>query len=311
MYDERFGSYSIAATLAGMPSRRRLKSILRYRRLAPPPRWREVLRPLTLRPPDFLRPSTSVFSGVDFVISAKSEYVTKRRPGLVGLGLRIGICLALALEALEAREDRNGVALAHLHDRLLPRPGLARRVAAPLGLGLHGGRAHVDDLHVEQRLDRLADLRLVRVVVDAERVLAGGGEHVALLAHDRADDDLGVVHHEPPFARSVRASAAAWDSSSADAPTTSAMPRLVAGSTDTRARLRKESATCCSASSRTTRTDPRPAPSQSPRSFAAALVEGVSKPLAASKIASDSRSAWMLSALRNAARRSLRLTLKV
>ena len=64
----------------------------------------------------------SDFSGVDFVISAKSEYVTKRRPGLVGLGLRIGMRLAL-LEPLEALEDRDGVALAHLHDRLLPRRG--------------------------------------------------------------------------------------------------------------------------------------------------------------------------------------------
>src|SRR5213083_816648 len=224
MYAERLGSYSIAATLAGMPSRRRLKSILRYRRLAPPPRWRDVLRPLTLRPPDFLRPSVSDFSGVDFVISAKSEYVTKRRPGLVGLGLRIGMCLALALESLQGLEDRDGVALAHLHDRLLPRPGLARRVAAPLGLGLDGRGAHVDDLHVEQRLDRLADLRLVRVVVDAERVLAQRRQHVALLADDRADDHLGGVHHAPPFARSVSASAAACDSRSAEAVTTSATP---------------------------------------------------------------------------------------
>src|SRR3954464_3122365 len=91
MYDERFGSYSIAATFAGTPSLRRLKSILRYRRLAPPPRWREVLRPLELRPPLLVRPSTSDFSGSVFVTSAKSAYVEKRRPGLVGLGLRIGI----------------------------------------------------------------------------------------------------------------------------------------------------------------------------------------------------------------------------
>src|SRR3954453_22470942 len=91
MYAERLGSYSIAATLAGMSSLRRLKSILRYRRLAPPPRWREVLRPCALRPPDFFRPSTSVFSGLVLVTSAKSEYETNRRPGDVGFGLRIGI----------------------------------------------------------------------------------------------------------------------------------------------------------------------------------------------------------------------------
>src|SRR5215212_3771253 len=92
MYDDRFGSYSIAATRAGTPSLRlRLKSILRYRRLAPPPRWRAVLRPLELRPPDFFRPSVRVFSGSVLVMTLKSAYVTKRRPALVGLGLRIGI----------------------------------------------------------------------------------------------------------------------------------------------------------------------------------------------------------------------------
>ena len=32
-----------------------------------------------------------VFSGSVFVISEKSGYVTKRRPGEVGLGLRIGM----------------------------------------------------------------------------------------------------------------------------------------------------------------------------------------------------------------------------
>src|SRR5256885_2498793 len=90
MYAERFGSYSIAATRAGTPSLVRLKSILRYSRLAPPPRWRAVLRPSELRPPDFLRPSTRVFSGSVFVISAKSGNVMKRRPGDVGLGLRTG-----------------------------------------------------------------------------------------------------------------------------------------------------------------------------------------------------------------------------
>src|SRR5205085_1110109 len=91
MYAERFGSYSICATFAGTPSLRRLKSIFRYKRLAPPPRWRDVLRPFELRPPDFLRPSVSDFSGSSRVISAKSGYVTKRRPGEVGFGLRIGI----------------------------------------------------------------------------------------------------------------------------------------------------------------------------------------------------------------------------
>src|SRR5436190_17826752 len=85
MYAVRFGSYSIAATRAGTPSFWRLKSTLRYRRLAPPPRWREVIRPCVFRPPDFVRPSVSPFSGVFLVTSARSDQVAKRRPGEVGL----------------------------------------------------------------------------------------------------------------------------------------------------------------------------------------------------------------------------------
>src|SRR5918993_1325064 len=153
MYDVRLGSYSIVATFAGTPSLRRLKSILRYRRLAPPPRWRAVLRPRALRPPDFVRPSTSVFSGLSFVISAKSGYVEKRRPGLVGLGLRMAMVCRLVLEGL----------------------------------------------------DRLADLGLVRVRVDAEDVLVGRREHVGLLGDDGADDDLAGIHQASTASRSVSA----------------------------------------------------------------------------------------------------------
>src|SRR3954453_4641235 len=91
MYAERFGSYSIAATFAGTPSLRRLKSILRYRRLAPPPRWRAVLRPFKLRPPLFFSPSTRLFSNSVFVTSAESGKVEKRRPGLGDFGLRISL----------------------------------------------------------------------------------------------------------------------------------------------------------------------------------------------------------------------------
>src|SRR3954449_9861340 len=85
MYAVRFGSYSIAATRAGTPSFWRLKSTRRYRRLAPPPRWREVMRPRVLRPPDFLRPSVRLRSGAFLVSSERSCQVAKRLPGEVGL----------------------------------------------------------------------------------------------------------------------------------------------------------------------------------------------------------------------------------
>jgi hypothetical protein len=49
------------------------------------------MRPVLLRPPFFVSFSVSFFSGFDFVTSAKSETVMKRRPGLVGLNLRTGI----------------------------------------------------------------------------------------------------------------------------------------------------------------------------------------------------------------------------
>ena len=80
---------------------------------------------MALRPPDFLRPSTSVRSGSVFVISAKSGYETKRRPGLVGLGLRMGIGLGL-LEALRG-PGRSGwtapgatCTIAFFHERVRP-----------------------------------------------------------------------------------------------------------------------------------------------------------------------------------------------
>src|SRR4051812_36750424 len=236
MYAERFGSYSIAATRAGTPSFVRLKSILRYRRLAPPPRWRDVLRPYELRPPDFLRPSTRVFSGSVFVISAKSGYETKRRPGLVGFGLRMGMRLAL-LEALQALEDRDGLPRRHLDDRLLPRPRAPGRVAAALGLGLDRHGADLDDLDVEQLLDRLADLGLVRAGVDAERVLVGGRQHVGLLADDGPDDHLDRIHQatssccsvRSPFARAVSASSALGLASTLAAAMTSTTPTPLAG----------------------------------------------------------------------------------
>src|SRR3954462_3821760 len=232
MYAERLGSYSIAATRAGTPSLRRLKSILRYSRLAPPPRWREVLRPCVLRPPDFFRPSVSDFSGSALVTAEKSENVAKRRPGLVGLGLRMAIRCSLPgpraaggaqnragqgrrvkpmldawanprtqiqrrcwassggagagegaslPEGLQSGEDRDLVVRPHLHDRLLPRPGAAGGPAAALGLGLHRHGAHVEHLDLgEELLDGLADLGLVRLGMDAERVLARRREHVGL-----------------------------------------------------------------------------------------------------------------------------------
>src|SRR5438552_15171578 len=91
MRDVRFGSYSTAATLAGMPNFSRRKSIRRYRRLCPPPCQRLVMWPLLLRPPVRRNGSSSDFSGSVFVTSAKSETERNRVPGVIGRNCRMPI----------------------------------------------------------------------------------------------------------------------------------------------------------------------------------------------------------------------------
>src|SRR2546425_555273 len=112
MRDVRFGSYSMPATLAGMPNFSRRKSMRRYWRLCPPPCHRLVMWPLLLRPPVRRSGSSSDFSGVVSVISAKSDTDRKRVAGVTGLN-----CLI----PMSALEDRYGVALLEGDDRLLPR----------------------------------------------------------------------------------------------------------------------------------------------------------------------------------------------
>src|SRR3984957_17209597 len=87
----RFGSYSMAATLAGTPSLSRLKSMIRYCCLWQPPRWRGVFRPWLLRPPVDGFGARREFSGRCRVTSEKSDTVWKRRPALVGLRERSGM----------------------------------------------------------------------------------------------------------------------------------------------------------------------------------------------------------------------------
>src|SRR5574338_1361286 len=129
----RFGSYSISATRAGIPNLFRLKSILRYCCLCPPPRRRRFTWPLLLRPPDFRAGWSSVFAGVDRVISSNPLTIRKRVPAVTGRN-----CLMLRASALE---DGDRVASLQHHDRLLPHGG-GPGVAAPRhGLAAHHHRA--------------------------------------------------------------------------------------------------------------------------------------------------------------------------
>src|SRR3954449_10118065 len=82
----------MCATFAGTPSLSlRRKSISRYARLWPPPWCRVVIRPVLFRPPRLCRGRTSDFSGSLRVISTKSATDEPRRPGVVGLYLRMPI----------------------------------------------------------------------------------------------------------------------------------------------------------------------------------------------------------------------------
>src|SRR2546423_7214389 len=137
----RLGSYSMWATLAGIPSLSRRKSISRYCCLWPPPWWRVVIRPWTFRPAFLGLGTTRDRSGWSRVMSEKSANDIPRRPGVVGLALRM-----VMVGSLPCLEEFDLVAFGELDDgslRARPRP---HHVAGPLGLALAVARVDGDHL---------------------------------------------------------------------------------------------------------------------------------------------------------------------
>src|SRR3954453_7982400 len=195
-----------------------------------------------------------------------------------------------------------------LDDGLLPRAAAARCVAAALGLRLDAHRAHVEHAHAEDLLDGLADLRLVRIVVDPERVLVGREQRVALLGHDRADDHGAGVHGDAsvaavPLRSGLRAmldrySTAAGGRTSRWAPMMSATPTASCARTLTPLRLRNDFRQV-SSPSRPSTTSVRPGSPSAASPSAARLADGVSKS-AASITASEPRRACSESTARSA-----------
>src|SRR5919202_2661443 len=148
-------------------------------------------------------------------------------------------------------EDLGRVALAHLDDRLLPARLHPTDEAAAHRLRLDLRDVDALDLHVEELLDRLADLRLVRLRVHAEGVLAVGDQRVALLAHDRREEHL--VRMEAHVALPCTSGSAASVTRSERAHTTAATSSSLGEATTTRSRLRNDFATAsCSGSATTT-----------------------------------------------------------
>src|SRR5207237_1257591 len=191
-----------AAALAGPSNLSRRKSMRRYCRLWPPPRYRAVMWPLLLRPPVRRRGSTSDFSGVVFVISPKSDTERNRVAGVTGLNCRI---------PMSALEHLDRVALFQGHDRLLPRRPAAHVAAVALPLGSHHQGPHIRHGHLEQRLDGGADLRLGGLRLHPERVfLAGLERRRGLFGDHRPDDQVVLLRHpRPPASRSRRPAPAA------------------------------------------------------------------------------------------------------
>src|SRR5262245_18616558 len=96
MLAERLGSYSMVSTFPVTPILSRRKSIIRYRRLCPPPRWRTERRPRLSRPPLLGLGASRGLWGA-FSELSRSTKVAKRRPALVGLLFLTGIVLPRSL----------------------------------------------------------------------------------------------------------------------------------------------------------------------------------------------------------------------
>src|SRR3569623_1528041 len=93
--------------------------------------------------------------------------------------------------ALEDVDRVDRFALAERHDCLFPMRLATGRLAYALRLAALVRRPHTRDVHGEQLLDRAPDVRLRRVGVHLDRVLAALLiRRRALLGDDRADDRI-------------------------------------------------------------------------------------------------------------------------
>src|SRR5438094_2890887 len=161
-----------------------------------------VMRPMLFRPPVLCSGAVSEPSGRALVISAKSEPVWKRRPGEVGRYWTVGI-------PLRSLEEVDPAALGQRDVGLLPVGAPPLVPADATDLPELAARPHLLDLHLEEGLDRMADLDLVGVRVDAEDDLVPLLVHQrAFLGDDRALHDVAGVHALPPRRPATASSAA-------------------------------------------------------------------------------------------------------
>src|SRR3954454_10629988 len=189
-----------------------------------------------------------------------------------------------------------------MHDGLLP--ARARTGVEAAALRLRRNRDHVDarDLDAEERLDGLAHLRLVGILVHLEGVLAVGKTGVALLGDDRSDEYVSGVHDAFPSTSWSAASLTSTERAQTIGATSSSDGTV----TSTRSRLRKDLIRPTSSSCAMT-TSGVSLPHCS-TSALACLVDGVSNAVPSTS-ASVSLPTWFERAPASAARRTLRFTL--
>src|SRR3954451_7151843 len=156
------------------------------------------MRPWLLRPPLLCRGRTSDFSGSDRVISTKSATLAPRRPGVVGLYLRMPMA-SLSPRPYQrpsadgSTEDVDPLALCKGDDRALRVLALTETGLGALALTNSVDRVDALDLDPEDRDDALLDLGLVGIRVHDERVLVLVDEPVALLGDDRLQQNVTRV----------------------------------------------------------------------------------------------------------------------
>src|SRR5215471_7210399 len=215
MRADRFGSYSIVVTFAGMSRLSRLKSMTRYIRLWPPPRHHDVSSPRLFRPPVRFSGSTSGLCGSCVVISSNTCTVWNRRPGDVGLYLRIGIIVNPERRRTEdgrrkvlpssvfrlpsflgsLQELGDFFALFELHVGLLPVGPLADEAPLALHLAVRDRGPDALDLRSEQLLDRPpnVDLRRLRRDLEHQRPPVFAQKR-RLFGDERATDNVCLLH---------------------------------------------------------------------------------------------------------------------
>src|SRR5690606_41649088 len=124
------------------------------------------MRPCPFRPPLEWSGRTRDFSGSERVISAKSLTLEPRRPGVVGLYLRMPIFFVHSFTCVAGRsgrtprtagsdaDDVDPVAVGHLDDGALGVRALPVAEAGPLPLALAVDRVHGVDLHRDELVHR-------------------------------------------------------------------------------------------------------------------------------------------------------------